>query len=89
MAAKIFYATPRQRDPLAPFLGQNKAGFMPDTPSRLPFGLNRTRLFLLALGVALVLITVSMALGGLNSYQALKDAANAAKEPSAEQLQAN
>lgn len=54
-----------------------------------PLGLNRTRLFLLAMGALVLLITVSMMLGGLGSYNALKEAANAAKEPTAEQLQGN
>lgn len=54
-----------------------------------PLGLNRTRLFLLAMGVLVLLITVSMMMGGLGSYNALKEAANAAKEPTAEQLQGN
>ena len=52
---------------------------------KLPFGLNRTRLFLLAMGALVVLITISMMMGGLGSYQALKDASRAGVEPSAEQ----
>ena len=51
------------------------------------FGLNRTRIFLLAMGAVVILITLSMMLGGLGQYQALRDAANAAKEPTAEQAQ--
>lgn len=51
-----------------------------------PFKLNRTRLFLLAMGALVLLITVSMMAGGLGSYQALREAANAAKEPTAEQV---
>lgn len=51
-----------------------------------PFGLNRTRLFLLAMGALVLVITISMMMGGLGSYNALKEAANAAKEPTAEQL---
>lgn len=50
-----------------------------------PFKLNRTRIFLLAMGAVVVLIAVSMTMGGLGQYQALRDAANAAKEPTAEQ----
>lgn len=53
-----------------------------------PFGLNRTRIFLLAMGALVLLITVSMMMGGLGSYNALKEAANAAKEPTAEQVEA-
>ena len=40
---------------------------------------------LLVLGAVLVLIAISTAMGGLGSYQALKDASNAAKETAAEQ----
>ncbi len=54
---------------------------------KLPFGLNRTRLFLLAMGALVLLITISMMMGGLGSYQALKDASRAGVEPSAEQVQ--
>lgn len=50
-----------------------------------PLKLNRTRIFLLAMGALIVLITVSMMLGGLGQYQALRDAANAGVQPSAEQ----
>lgn len=58
---------------------------MSDEPKG-PFGLNRTRIFLLAMGAVVLVITVSMMLGGLGSYNALKEAANAAREPTAEQL---
>ncbi len=54
-----------------------------------PFGLNRTRIFLLAMGAFVLLIFVSMMMGGLGSYNALKEASNAAKEPTAEQLSGN
>ncbi|KKB07443.1 hypothetical protein [Devosia chinhatensis] len=54
-----------------------------------PFGLNRTRIFLLAMGAFVLLITVSMMMGGLGSYNALKEASNAAREPTAEQLSGN
>jgi hypothetical protein len=50
------------------------------------FGLNRTRIFLLAMGALVLLIAISMMMGGLGSYNALKEASNAAKEPTAEQL---
>ncbi len=57
---------------------------MPETkPS--PFKLNPTRIFILAMGALVLLITISMMMGGLGSYQALRDASNAAKEPTAEQ----
>ena len=51
-----------------------------------PFGLNPTRIVLLAMGAFILLITISMMMGGLGSYQALKDASKAAVEPSAEQV---
>jgi len=57
---------------------------MSDAPES-PFKLNRTRIFLLAMGAVVVLIAVSMMMGGLGQYQALRDAANAAKEPTVEQ----
>lgn len=50
-----------------------------------PFKLNRTRVFLLAMGALILLITISMMMGGLGSYQALRDAASAGVQPSAEQ----
>lgn len=55
--------------------------------SGLPFGLNRSRLFLLAMGLLVLLITISMMMGGLGSYQALKEASKAGVEPTAEQVQ--
>jgi hypothetical protein len=61
---------------------------MSDDPKG-PFGLNRTRIFLLCMGVLVLLITVSMMMGGLGDYNALKEASNAAKNPTAEQLQGN
>jgi len=54
-----------------------------------PFGLNRTRLFLLAMGAFVLLITVSMMMGGLGYHHELKEASNAAREPTAEQLSGN
>lgn len=54
-----------------------------------PFGLNRTRIFLLGMGAVVLVIAISMMMGGLGSYNALKEAANAAKEPTAEQLSGN
>jgi hypothetical protein len=61
---------------------------MTDEPKG-PLGLNRTRIFLLCMGALVLLITVSMMLGGLGSYNALKEAANAAKEPTPEQIEGN
>ena len=60
---------------------------MAETPES-PFKLNRTRIFILAMGAFVLLIAISMTMGGLGQYQALRDAANAAKEPTAEQIQA-
>jgi hypothetical protein len=54
-----------------------------------PMGLNRTRIFLLAMGALVLLITVSMMMGGLADYNALKEASNAARNPAAEQLGGN
>ena len=51
-----------------------------------PFGLNRTRIFLLAMGAFVLLIFVSMMMGGLGYHHALKEASNAAIQPTAEQL---
>ncbi|NGP18467.1 hypothetical protein [Devosia aurantiaca] len=61
---------------------------MTDDPKG-PFGLNRTRIFLLGMGALVLLITVSMMLGGLGDYNALKEASNAARNPTAEQLGGN
>jgi flagellar basal body-associated protein FliL len=58
-----------------------------DDPKLSPFTLTRSRIVLLILGAVLVLIAISTAMGGLGSYQALKDASNAAKEAAAEQTQ--
>lgn len=52
-----------------------------------PFKLNRTRIFLLAMGAVILLIVVSMSMGGLQGYQALREAASAATTPSAEQVE--
>ncbi|CAN7323726.1 hypothetical protein [Devosia sp. LjRoot3] len=54
--------------------------------SESPFKLNRTRIFILAMGAVVVLIAISMMMGGLGQYQALREAANAAKEPTTEQV---
>ncbi|WP_240230369.1 hypothetical protein [Devosia lacusdianchii] len=52
---------------------------MDDEPKPNPFALNRGRVVLLILGALLVLIGISTAMGGLSSYQQLKDASTAAK----------
>ena len=56
---------------------------MSNEPKSL-FGLNRTRIFLLAMGALLLLITVSMMMGGLGSYQQLREASQAAQPVEAE-----
>ena len=43
--------------------------------SESPFKLNRTRIFILAMGAVVVLIAISMMMGGLGQYQALREAA--------------
>jgi hypothetical protein len=59
---------------------------METSMSESPFKLNRTRIFILAMGAVVVLIAISMMMGGLGQYQALREAANAAKEPTTEQV---
>ena len=44
-----------------------------------PFALTKGRIVLLVLGAILVLIAISTAMGGLGSYQQLKDASIAAQ----------
>ncbi|WP_224703419.1 hypothetical protein [Devosia aquimaris] len=50
-----------------------------EEPKLSPFALTRSRVVLLVLGAVLVLIVISTSMGGLSSYQQLKEAANAAK----------
>jgi len=50
-----------------------------DEPKQKPFALNQGRVIMLILGAVLVLIAISTAMGGLSSYQQLKQAANEAK----------
>lgn len=57
----------------------SKADPMDDEPKLSPFALNRGRVVLLILGALLVLIGISTAMGGLSSYQQLKDASTAAR----------
>jgi len=59
---------------------------MTDKPES-PFKLNRTRIFILAMGAIVLLISISMFSGGLTTHNALKEAANAAKNPTPEQVQ--
>ena len=50
-----------------------------DEPKLSPFALTPARIILLVLGVILVLIAISTAMGGLSSYQELKEASTAAQ----------
>lgn len=52
---------------------------MAEDPKLSPFTLTRSRVVLLVLGALLVLIGISTAMGGLSSYQQLKEASAAAK----------
>lgn len=59
---------------------------MTDAPKTGPFGLNPIRIMILLMGVLVLLISIGMFMGGPTAYQALKDANNAAKNPTAEQV---
>ncbi|WP_323014151.1 hypothetical protein [Devosia sp.] len=52
-----------------------------------PFRLNRSRIFILVMGVIVVLIGISTAMGGLSGYQQLKQA-NAEAHQAAEETAA-
>lgn len=54
-----------------------------DEPKLSPFALTRSRIVLLVLGAILVLIAISTAMGGLTSYQELKEASAAAAQAEA------
>ena len=54
-----------------------------DEPKLSPFALTKPRIVLLVLGAVLVLIAISTAMGGLGSYQQLKEASAAASAPNA------
>ncbi|WP_156460520.1 hypothetical protein [Devosia sp. Root635] len=56
-----------------------------DEPKLSPFALTRSRIVLLVLGALLVLIAISTAMGGLSSYQELKEASTAAQAETAAQ----
>lgn len=59
---------------------------MADEQKNGPFGLNPIRIMILLLGALVLLISIGMFLGGPISYQALREASDAAKEPTAEQV---
>ncbi len=50
-----------------------------EEPKLSPFKLTQSRIILLVFGVIIVLIGISTAMGGLNSYQDLKGASTAAQ----------
>ncbi|MGV8853326.1 MAG: hypothetical protein ACOH2L_01655 [Devosia sp.] len=50
-----------------------------DEPKLSPFALTKPRIVLLILGAVLVLIAISTAMGGLGSYQQLKQASDEAQ----------
>lgn len=58
---------------------------MTDEKKTGPFGLNPIRIMILGMGLLVLLISIGIVMGGPGSYQALRDASNAAKEPTAEQ----
>jgi hypothetical protein len=45
-----------------------------DEPKQSPFALNRGRVLILVLGALIVVIAISTSLGGINAYQALREA---------------
>ena len=59
-----------------------------DEPKLSPFALNKGRIVLLILGALLVVIAISTALGGINAYQALREANAAATSATTEQTPA-
>ncbi len=52
-------------------------------PENSPFKLNRSRLVILGMGLLVLLIALSSAMGGMSGYQALKEAAAAQREGTA------
>lgn len=52
-----------------------------------PFKLNKGRVLILALGALILVFAVSMWMGGINSYQSLREANAAATQPTAEQVE--
>lgn len=61
---------------------------MAEDPKLSPFTLTRSRIVLLVLGALLVLIAISTAMGGINSYQLLREASAAATSAAPEQAPA-
>ncbi|MBJ6988635.1 MULTISPECIES: hypothetical protein [unclassified Devosia] len=53
----------------------------------LPFGLTSGRILILCMGALLAIITISMSMGGLHTYEALKEANNAAKTATPAQVE--
>lgn len=55
----------------------------PEPPKQSPFKLNGARITLLLMGALMLVYIVSAMLGGLGNYQALREAADAAKAEAA------
>lgn len=45
-----------------------------DEPKQSPFALNPGRVLILCLGVLIIIIAISTSMGGINAYQALREA---------------
>ena len=62
-----------------------------DEPKQSPFALNKGRVLILSLGVLIVIIAISTSLGGINAYQALREAnseaTSAAKDQAVDPVQ--
>ena len=62
-----------------------------DEPKQSPFKLNPGRVLILVLGVLIVIIAISTSLGGINAYQALREAnseaTSAAKDQAVDPVQ--
>lgn len=62
-----------------------------DEPKLSPFALTKGRVLILSLGVLIVIIAISTSLGGINAYQALREAnseaTSAAKDQTVDPIQ--
>lgn len=59
-----------------------------DDPKPGPFALNKGRILILALGALILVFAVSMWMGGINSYQSLREANTAATQATPAQVEA-
>ena len=59
-----------------------------DEPKQSPFALNPARVLILVLGVMIVIIAISTSMGGINAYQALREANTEATTGAAPAVQA-